>query len=52
VHGSKNTSLQELNGLQVNKSGLYTEFRDKEDLVAAWYYLESQRREDFLPEPG
>jgi AcrR family transcriptional regulator len=49
-HGFADTSLQELErATGVNKSGLYTEFRDKEDLFVAClrHYLESQGRGDF-----
>ena len=52
-HGFADTSLQELErATGVNKSGLYTEFRDKEDLFVAClrHYLRARRREDFLPE--
>jgi hypothetical protein len=44
-HGFADTSLQELErATVVNKSGLYTEFRDKEDLFVAClrHYLESR----------
>jgi hypothetical protein len=46
-HGFADTSLQELErATGVNKSGLYTEFRDKEDLFVACLpnYLESQKK--------
>src|ERR1700692_4287082 len=45
------TSLQELErATGVNKSGLYTEFRDKEDLFVAClrHYLESQEKRGLL----
>src|SRR5258708_39143454 len=44
-HGFADTSLQELErATGVNKSGLYTEFRDKEDIFVAWLrpYLRRQ----------
>jgi AcrR family transcriptional regulator len=50
-HGFADTSLQELErATGVNKSGLYTEFRDKEDLFVAWlrHYLESQGKRGLL----
>src|ERR1700751_4995349 len=50
-HGFADTSLQELErATVVNKSGLYTEFRDKEDLFVAclWHYLESQEKRGLL----
>src|SRR6202045_3253384 len=50
-HGFADTSLQELErATGVNKSGLYTEFRDKEDLFVAClrHYLESQRKRGLL----
>jgi TetR/AcrR family transcriptional regulator, copper-responsive repressor len=50
-HGFSDTSLQELErATGVNKSGLYTEFRDKEDLFVAClrHYLESQERRGLL----
>src|SRR5229473_3097971 len=50
-HGFSDTSLQELErATGVNKSGLYTEFRDKEDLFVAClrHYLESQEKRGFL----
>jgi TetR/AcrR family transcriptional regulator, copper-responsive repressor len=50
-HGFADTSLQELErATGVNKSGLYTEFRDKEDLFVAClrHYLESQEKRGFL----
>ena len=49
--GFADTSLQELErATGVNKSGLYTEFRDKEDLFVAClrHYLESQGRRGLL----
>jgi TetR/AcrR family transcriptional regulator, copper-responsive repressor len=50
THGFSDTGLQELErATGVNKSGLYSEFRDKEDLFVAClgHYLESQgKRED------
>jgi AcrR family transcriptional regulator len=45
------TSVQELErAIGVNKSGLYTEFRDKEDLFVAClrHYLESQGKRGLL----
>ena len=50
-HGFVDTSLQELErATGVNKSGLYTEFRDKEDLFVAClrHYLESQGKRGLL----
>ena len=50
-HGFADTSLQELErATGVNKSGLYSEFRDKEDLFVAClrHYLESQEKRRFL----
>src|SRR5271167_2286446 len=50
-HGFADTSLQELErATGVNKSGLYTEFRDKEDLFVAClrHYLKSQEKRGFL----
>jgi AcrR family transcriptional regulator len=50
-HGFADTTLQELErATGVNKSGLYTEFRDKEDLFLAClrHYLESQGKRGFL----
>src|SRR5260370_9757147 len=50
-HGFSDTTLQELErATGVNKSGLYSEFRDKEDLFVAClrYYLESQERRGLL----
>src|SRR5277367_1472328 len=50
-HGFADTSLQELErATGVNKSGLYSEFRDKEDLFVAClrHYLESQGKRGFL----
>ena len=50
-HGFAGTSLQELErATGVNKSGLYTEFRDKEDLFVAClrHYLESQGKRGLL----
>jgi len=49
--GFADTSLQELErATGVNKSGLYSEFRDKEDLFVAClrHYLESQEKRGFL----
>jgi TetR/AcrR family transcriptional regulator, copper-responsive repressor len=49
--GFADTSLQDLErATGVNKSGLYTEFRDKEDLYVAClrHYLESQDRRGLL----
>jgi TetR/AcrR family transcriptional regulator, copper-responsive repressor len=51
MHGFADTTLQELErATGVNKSGLYTEFRDKEDLFVAClrHYLESQEKRGFL----
>jgi AcrR family transcriptional regulator len=51
-HGFADASLQELErATGVNKSGLYTEFRDKEDLFVAClrHYLESQEKRGFSP---
>jgi AcrR family transcriptional regulator len=50
-HGFADTSLQDLEqATGVNKSGLYTEFRDKEDLFVAClrHYLESQSKRGLL----
>ena len=50
-HGFADTSLQDLErATGVNKSGLYTEFRDKEDLFLAClrHYLESQNKRGLL----
>jgi AcrR family transcriptional regulator len=50
-HGFADTSLQQLErATGVNKSGLYTEFRDKEDLFVAClrHYLESQEKRGLL----
>ena len=50
-HGFADTSLQELErATGVNKSGLYTEFRGKEDLFVAClrHYLESQEKRGLL----
>jgi AcrR family transcriptional regulator len=50
-HGFSDTSLQDLErATGVNKSGLYTEFRDKEDLFVACLrqYLESQKKRGLL----
>ena len=50
-HGFADTSLQDLErATRVNKSGLYTEFRDKEDLFMAClrHYLESQGNRGLL----
>jgi AcrR family transcriptional regulator len=50
-HGFADTSLQELErATGVNKSGLYTEFRDKDDLFVAClrHYLESQGKRGLL----
>src|ERR1700692_4100051 len=49
--GFADTSLQELErATGVNKSRLYSEFRDKEDLFVAYlrHYLESQEKRGFL----
>jgi TetR/AcrR family transcriptional regulator, copper-responsive repressor len=51
THGFADTSLQDLErATGVNKSGLYTEFRDKEDLFVAClrHYLESQGKRGLL----
>ena len=50
-HGFSDTTLQELErATGVNKSGLYSEFRDKEDLFVAClrYYLENQQKRGLL----
>jgi AcrR family transcriptional regulator len=50
-HGFADTTLQDLEQATcVNKSGLYTEFRDKEDLFVACllHYLESQDKRGIL----
>jgi AcrR family transcriptional regulator len=50
-HGFADTNLHELErATGVNRSGLYTEFRDKEDLFVAClrHYLESQEKRGFL----
>jgi len=50
-HGFADTSLQDLErATGVNKSGIYTEFRDKEDLFMAClrHYLESQGKRGLL----
>ena len=50
-HGFADTSLQDLErATGVNKSGLYTEFRDKEDLFVAClrHYQESQGKRRLL----
>src|ERR1700738_5529000 len=50
-HGFADTSLQELErATGVNKSGLYSDVRDKEDLFVAClrHYLESQEKTGFL----
>ncbi|WP_263351660.1 TetR/AcrR family transcriptional regulator [Acidicapsa acidisoli] len=50
-HGFADTSLQELErATGVNKSGLYTEFRGKEDLFVAClrHYLQSQGKRGLL----
>src|ERR1700675_4768049 len=50
-HGFADTSLQDLErATGVNKSGLYTEFRDKEDLFVAClrHYLEGQGKRGLL----
>jgi len=50
-HGFADTSLQELErATGVNKSGLYSEFRDKEDLFVEClrHYLESQGKRGLL----
>jgi TetR/AcrR family transcriptional regulator, copper-responsive repressor len=51
AHGFSDTSLHDLErATGVNKSGLYTEFRDKEDLFVAClrHYLESQEKRGLL----
>jgi TetR/AcrR family transcriptional regulator, copper-responsive repressor len=51
TRGFSDTSLQDLErATGVNKSGLYTEFRDKEDLFVAClrHYLESQAKRGLL----
>src|ERR1700719_792908 len=51
THGFSDTSLQDLErATEVNKSGLYTEFRDKEDLFVAClrHYLKSQEKRGLL----
>jgi AcrR family transcriptional regulator len=51
THGFSDTSLQDLErATGVNKSGLYTEFRDKEDLFLAClrHYLKSQEKRGLL----
>ena len=51
THGFSDTSLQDLErATGVNKSGLYAEFRDKEDLFVAClrHYLESQGKRGLL----
>jgi AcrR family transcriptional regulator len=51
THGFSDTTLQDLErATGVNKSGLYTEFRDKEDLFVAClkHYLESQEKRGIL----
>ena len=50
-HGFSDTSVQELErATGVNKSGLYSEFRDKEDLFVAClrHYLEGQEKRGLL----
>src|SRR6204780_3053008 len=50
-HGFADTSLQDLErATGVNKSGLYTEFRDKEDLFVEClrHYLETQEKRGLL----
>src|SRR6202142_1354065 len=50
-HGFADTSLQDIErATGVNKSGLYTEFRDKEDLFVAClrHYFESQGKRGLL----
>src|SRR5260370_32358256 len=50
-HGFSDTSLQQLErATGVNKSGLYSEFRDKEDLFVAClrHYLETQHKRGLL----
>ncbi|MGA3223829.1 MAG: TetR/AcrR family transcriptional regulator [Acidobacteriaceae bacterium] len=51
THGFADTSLQDLErATGVNKSGLYSEFRDKEDLFIAClrHYLQSQSKRGLL----
>ena len=51
THGFSDTTLQDLErATGVNKSGLYTEFRNKDDLFVAClrHYLESQEKRGFL----
>jgi AcrR family transcriptional regulator len=51
IHGYSDTSLQDLErATGVNKSGLYTEFRDKEDLFVAClrHYLRGQETRGLL----
>jgi AcrR family transcriptional regulator len=51
TYGFSDTSLQDLErATGVNKSGLYTEFRDKEDLFVAClrHYLKSQEKRGLL----
>jgi len=51
THGFSDTSLQDLErATGVNKSGLYTEFRDKEDLFVAClrHYLKGQEKRGLL----
>jgi TetR/AcrR family transcriptional regulator, copper-responsive repressor len=51
AHGFSDTTLQDLErATGVNKSGLYAEFRDKEDLFVAClrHYLQSQEKRGFL----
>jgi len=51
AHGFSDTSLQDLErATGVNKSGLYAEFRDKEDLFVAClrHYLEGQEKRGLL----
>ena len=51
IHGFSDTSLQDLErATGVNKSGLYTEFRDKEDLFVAClrHYLKGQEKRGLL----
>ena len=51
THGYSDTSLQDLErATGVNKSGLYTEFRDKEDLFVEClrHYLETQEKRGLL----
>src|SRR5882724_5224155 len=50
-HGFSDTSLQDLErATDVNKSGLYAEFRDKEDFFVAClrHYLQSQEKRGLL----